>query len=104
MVAANGRGKSTLLACLSGDLDPTAGEITRARGLRVGHVRQNVPYDLQHRPLGDLSGGWQRTAMLAAVRVTMPDLLLLDEPTNHLDIEGQEATDRTGRVVPAGQP
>ena len=45
-----------------------------------------VPYDLQHRPLSELSGGWQRTAMLAAVWVTEPDILLLDEPTNHLDL------------------
>lgn len=124
LVAANGRGKSTLLACLAGELDQTSGEITRARGLRVGFVRQNVPpealtfslYDwvlaalpaeqaeyeswrvdvaldelqvpdaLQHKMLGALSGGWQRTAMLAAVWVGAPDLLLLDEPTNHLDL------------------
>ncbi|MBO9445538.1 ABC-F family ATP-binding cassette domain-containing protein [Ruegeria sp. R14_0] len=124
LVAANGRGKSTLLACLAGDLEPTTGDITRARGLRVGHVRQNipsealsqtlyehvlaalpteqaeyeswrvdvvldelsVPYDLFHKKLGMLSGGWQRTALLAAVWITEPDLLLLDEPTNHLDL------------------
>jgi len=124
LVAANGRGKSTLLACLAGDFEPSAGEITRTRGLRVGYVRQDVPkeaqartlydhvlaalpadqaeyeswrvdvaldalkvpYDLQHKPMAELSGGWQRTAMLAAVWVTEPDLLLLDEPTNHLDL------------------
>ncbi|MCR9139903.1 MAG: ATP-binding cassette domain-containing protein [Alphaproteobacteria bacterium] len=124
LIAANGRGKSTLLACLAGELDQTSGEITRARGLRVGHVRQDippeatavslydwvlaalpadqaeyeswrvdvaldelqVPYALQRKPMGELSGGWQRTAMLAAVWVSAPDLLLLDEPTNHLDL------------------
>ncbi|MDX8352608.1 ABC-F family ATP-binding cassette domain-containing protein [Cognatiyoonia sp. IB215182] len=124
LVAANGRGKSTLLACLSGDLDPTTGDITRARGLRIGHVAQyvsgaalqktlydlvlaalpeeqaayeswrvdvvlgdlQVPHDLQQKPLSALSGGWQRTALLAAAWVTEPDLLLLDEPTNHLDL------------------
>ncbi len=124
LVAANGRGKSTLLACMSGTFEPTTGEITRARGLCVGHVEQNVPQDalaltlydwvlsalpqeqaeyeswrvdvvlndlhvpfeLQHRVLSDLSGGWQRTAMLAAVWITEPDMLLLDEPTNHLDL------------------
>ena len=32
-----------------------------------------------------LSGGWQRT-MLLARRPWSPDLLLLDEPTNHMDI------------------
>ncbi len=124
LVAANGRGKSTLMGCIAGTFDPTTGDITRARGLRVGHVEQNVsddtlektlydhvlaalpaeqadyeswrvdvvlddlkvPYDLQHKPLKDLSGGWQRTALLAAAWITEPDLLLLDEPTNHLDL------------------
>lgn len=124
LVAANGRGKSTLLACLAGELDQTAGEITRARGLRTGHVRQavppealtlslhewvraalpaeqaeyeswrvdvvlddlQVPCQVQHERLGALSGGWQRTAMLAAAWINAPDLLLLDEPTNHLDL------------------
>ncbi len=124
LVAANGRGKSTLLACLSGDTEATTGDITRARGLRIGHVAQyvpdtaldrtlydhvlaalppeqqdyeawrvdvaldalSVPYDLQHQPLNQLSGGWQRTALLAAAWITEPDVLLLDEPTNHLDL------------------
>lgn len=124
LVAANGRGKTTLLGCLTGAVEPTRGDITRARGLRIGHVAQylpegaeaqtlydfvlshlppetaeyeswrvdvaldelSVPYDLQHRLLGELSGGWQRTAMLASAWVTEPDVLLLDEPTNHLDL------------------
>ncbi|MBS9715637.1 ABC-F family ATP-binding cassette domain-containing protein [Pseudohalocynthiibacter aestuariivivens] len=124
LVAANGRGKTTLLGCLAGLFEQTTGEITRARGLRVGYVKQDVPddalamtlydwvlaalsteqaeyenwrvdvvlndlkvpYELQHKPLNQLSGGWQRTAMLAAVWITEPDVLLLDEPTNHLDL------------------
>lgn len=124
LVAANGRGKSTLMGCLAGVVEYTTGDITRARGLRVGYVTQNVPeaaldltlydwvlaalpteqaeyeswrvdvvlddlsvpYEVQHQPLRALSGGWQRTAMLAAVWITEPDVLLLDEPTNHLDL------------------
>ncbi|TIW19622.1 MAG: ABC-F family ATP-binding cassette domain-containing protein, partial [Mesorhizobium sp.] len=43
IVAANGRGKSTLLKCLAGELDATTGDITRSRGLRIGHVEQSVP-------------------------------------------------------------
>lgn len=46
LIAANGRGKSTLLHTLSGDLDATTGDITRARGLRVGHLHQYVPAHL----------------------------------------------------------
>ncbi|MER8978836.1 ABC-F family ATP-binding cassette domain-containing protein [Mesorhizobium sp. M0870] len=42
IVAANGRGKSTLLKCLTGEMEPTSGDITRTRGLRVGHVEQSV--------------------------------------------------------------
>ncbi|MGI6851222.1 ABC-F family ATP-binding cassette domain-containing protein [Mesorhizobium sp. 1B3] len=124
VVAANGRGKSTLLRCLAGTLEPTAGEIIRARGTRIGHVEQDIPdrltdvpfrdavlralpeeeaeseawradvalesFDvpegLRQRPLSQLSGGWQRLAMLARAWVCEPDVLLLDEPTNHLDL------------------
>ncbi len=124
LVAANGRGKSTLLKCITGDVEPTTGEIFRARGLTLGHMEQNlpaglddltfreavlaalspeqqeneswradvtleeleVPEDLRERPLAKLSGGWQRIALIARVRVGEPDVLLLDEPTNHLDL------------------
>ncbi|BCH26294.1 ABC-F family ATP-binding cassette domain-containing protein [Mesorhizobium sp. L-8-3] len=124
VVAANGRGKSTLLRCIAGSFEPTSGDITRSRGLRIGHVEQDVPASLsdtsfreavrlalppdqaeseawradmvleslevpeplRDRPLGRLSGGWQRLAMLGRAWVTEPDMLLLDEPTNHLDL------------------
>ncbi len=124
LVAANGRGKSTLLRCLSGAIEPSEGDVTRSRGLTIGHVEQDVPPallalplheavlkalpedqqlneswrvdmvlagldvpdEMRERPVGQLSGGWQRLAMLARVSVTEPDVLLLDEPTNHLDL------------------
>ena len=124
LVAANGRGKTTLLRCIAGMMEPSDGEITRSRGLTIGHVEQDVPSALMDtpfysavletlpverriseswrveiameslevpealrtRPLKQLSGGWQRLAMLARVVVTEADVLLLDEPTNHLDL------------------
>ncbi len=46
-----------------------------------------VPEPFRERRLKELSGGWQRLAMLARAWITEPDVLLLDEPTNHLDLE-----------------
>ena len=43
LIAANGRGKSSLLRCLVGQLEPTTGDITRARGVTVGLVEQDAP-------------------------------------------------------------
>ena len=124
LVAANGRGKTSLLSLLAGTSDPTSGDITRARGLKSALVLQDVPTallpltfraavlaaltpdqadneswrvdivlddlmvpeSLRGTPLQALSGGWQRTALLARAAITEPDLYLLDEPTNHLDL------------------
>lgn len=124
LVAANGRGKTSLLKVLAGFLEPNEGAVTRARGLKSALVEQDppeallacdlrtavlsglpeevrdyeawradvvlddlaVPYELRDLPLSDLSGGWQRTALLARAAVGEPDLYLLDEPTNHLDL------------------
>ena len=46
LVAGNGAGKTTLLKCLAGLAEPTSGEITRSRGLRVGMVEQDMPANL----------------------------------------------------------
>lgn len=43
LVAANGRGKSTLLGCLDGSVTPTTGDVIRAQGTRVATVLQNMP-------------------------------------------------------------
>ena len=43
LIAANGRGKSSLLRCLAGQLDATSGDITRARGTTVALVEQDAP-------------------------------------------------------------
>jgi ATPase subunit of ABC transporter with duplicated ATPase domains len=53
IVAANGRGKSTLLRVMTGRFEPTSGDITRSRGLRVGYVEQDVPAKLLDATLYD---------------------------------------------------
>ena len=50
LVAANGRGKSTLLRCIAGTMEAGEGEIIRSRGLTIGHVEQNVPDVLLEQP------------------------------------------------------
>jgi ATPase subunit of ABC transporter with duplicated ATPase domains len=42
LIAANGRGKSSLLALLAGQGEPTIGDITRTRGLKTALVAQEV--------------------------------------------------------------
>jgi len=59
-----------------------------SNGWRVDVIldRFAAPAELHARPLRQLSGGWQRLALIARAWVAEPDALLLDEPTNHLDL------------------
>ncbi|MFD9737599.1 ABC-F family ATP-binding cassette domain-containing protein [Umezawaea sp. NPDC059074] len=51
VVGPNGAGKSTLLAVLAGDLVPDRGVVTRAPGVRVGHLPQEVDFAAEDRDL-----------------------------------------------------
>jgi ATPase subunit of ABC transporter with duplicated ATPase domains len=53
LVAANGGGKTTLLKCFTGIMEPTTGDIVRSRGMRVGYVEQDVPSNLMNLPLAE---------------------------------------------------
>ncbi len=46
-----------------------------------------APEDIRNKKISELSGGWQKLALIARSSMTDPDVLLLDEPTNHLDVE-----------------
>ena len=54
LVGENGTGKSTLLKCLSSELELNGGKVVRSRGLRVGSVPQDVPAGLAERPVRDV--------------------------------------------------
>lgn len=114
LVGRNGRGKTTLLRLLQGELSGE-GEISSA--LPFAHfpytvsreeqdtrlvletlcpsceeweyVREisllDVSYDVLDRPFKTLSGGERTKVLLAALFLGEPRFLLIDEPTNHLD-------------------
>ena len=105
IVGHNGSGKSTLLKCIAGLIEPTKGRIVRPKSLSFGFMEQDIPAGLRDSNLYnvisdaipeserdyntwkvELSGGWQRLALIARIGLSEPDVLLLDEPTNHLDV------------------
>jgi ATPase subunit of ABC transporter with duplicated ATPase domains len=45
-----------------------------------------APQEFRNRQIAELSGGWQRLAMIARAWISDPDALVIDEPTNHLDL------------------
>ncbi|MBN8938660.1 MAG: ABC-F family ATP-binding cassette domain-containing protein [Rhizobiales bacterium] len=83
LVAANGRGKSTLLRAIAGEFEPTVGDITRARGLRVGYVAQDIPAGLLETPFHEAvrqalpvaeaeAGAWRVDVVLDSLDVPEP--------------------------------
>ena len=60
LIAGNGRGKTSFLKLVTGELELSAGSITRARGLKIGLVPQDVP------------DAWRDTTLDALVRAGLP--------------------------------
>lgn len=72
--------ESVLDACFNHKDDPE--KVLKARQILTQLHITNL-----EQPMGQLSGGQQKSVALANVLITEPDFLMLDEPTNHLDLE-----------------
>lgn len=118
-VGRNGRGKTTLLKLLTGELHGS-GSITasvdfeyfpyavhNADAFAIDVIREiapdaedweiyremlllNIGGDADYRQFSALSGGEQTKVLLAGLFLRRNAFLLIDEPTNHLDGEGRE--------------
>ena len=123
-IGRNGRGKTTLLRILTGELedhgavsapgvtfdyfpfpvaDPALSPLEIAEGMDPeGQVWRflkeiselDVSDDVLTRPLSTLSGGEQAKVLLAALFAREHHFLLIDEPTNHLDLNGRRVVSR----------
>ena len=116
LIGRNGVGKTTLLKCLAGLIDPDEGKRTIVPGKHVVLLEQDpamTGFETLHdwtlhgsdapephqaaaiadqlgidlsRPVATASGGERRRAAITRALAQNPDVLLLDEPTNHLDL------------------
>jgi ATP-binding cassette subfamily F protein uup len=77
LLGRNGEGKSTLMRLLSGELTPDSGQVLRQQGLRVGHLPQHIPPDIQGKVVdivsavcpapADTDGYWQHRQQVESV-------------------------------------
>lgn len=122
-VGRNGRGKTTLLRILMGELedhgavsspvsfdyfpysvpDPNMTPLDFAAAMdEKGQVWRflkeidglDVRSDALNRPLSTLSGGEMAKVLIAALFARQNRFLLIDEPTNHLDMNGRQVMSR----------
>ena len=132
LVGRNGRGKTTLLRLLAGELEgqgtlspgggprlrwprPVARPERRALDVLLEGVppseewrllrelsRLGLEEEILERPFASLSGGEQTRALLAALFLDEGAYPMIDEPTNHLDAEGRALVSRWLRGLDRG--
>ncbi|WP_034338584.1 ribosomal protection-like ABC-F family protein [Deinococcus misasensis] len=80
LVGRNGAGKSTVLKLITGEEDPTFGEVRRAQGTTIGMLRQDPDFDPEDTIQSVLDSAFH-------------ELDLLEEQLEHLQARLGEATD-----------
>jgi ATPase subunit of ABC transporter with duplicated ATPase domains len=116
VIGRNGAGKSSLLRCLAGAQEPTAGQVELGANVTLGYFAQETVLEniddtilvqeterrsllgmfgiagkAAHQMPGTLSGGERAKLGLAMLAAGRANVLLLDEPTNNLDPSSIEA-------------
>jgi ATP-binding cassette subfamily F protein 3 len=86
VVGANGAGKSSLLRVLAGDLEPSEGDIDRARGLRTAHLPQDTPVPTA-------------PTVVEEVMASRTDLAAMRHELSSLEVAMSQATPEMDRVL-----
>ena len=122
IIGENGKGKSTLLKTVVGEINPLGGSYQFGNRVAVNQkfdpeqtvldyfwslypnlLRNDVRSALGaflfsgedvEKKMGQLSGGEKVRLELCRIFYTKPNFLILDEPTNHMDLAGKEALEK----------
>ena len=75
LVGANGTGKTTVFRILTGEVEPEEGEVNRRKGLRIGHLHQEVVVQRGGTLLADVVASVEEVESLKAEQARLEDRL-----------------------------
>ena len=88
IIGANGAGKSTFLKVLSGEIEPSKGDVSLDKGERLSILKHlGIIPENHYKLMKEIEAKDKVKVLLAQSLFGNPDVLLLDEPTNDLDLK-----------------